>query len=387
MRISIKNKLSKSFAAAAGIAVLGMAASATAEGLPKSMIWTAYGTTSSGYAQAVAIGNVLKNEFGTSLRVLPGKNDISRMTPLKIGKAGYCACGIASYFGQEGVMQFATASWGPQPLRAIMTSKGSFGLGLAIAKDAGVEKLSDLKGKRIAWVRGSDALNIAATAFLAYGDLTWDDVKKVEFPGFKDSIDGVINGQIDAAFSSTVSPHIKRLAASPRGVVWSTLPTNDNAAWNRMNEVAPYFSPVKATVGAEISKDKPWTGAGYPYPILVTNASQSADEVYTLTKAMVENFDGFKDNAPGAKGWNIDNQNFEWILPYHEGAVKYFKEIGKWSDSAQKHQDTLVKRQNVLAKSYAAYKATKPSKDEFKAGWTKARAEALAAANLAVNFN
>ncbi|MBL4906185.1 MAG: TAXI family TRAP transporter solute-binding subunit [Sneathiella sp.] len=387
MHISIKKKLSKSIAVTVGLAAVSLASPASAEGLPKSMIWTAYGTTSSGYAQAVAIGNVLKNEFGTSLRVLPGKNDISRMTPLKIGKAGYCACGIASYFGQEGVMQFATASWGPQPLRVIMTSKGSFGLGLAIAKDAGIEKLSDLKGKRVAWVRGSDALNIAATAFLAYGGLTWDDVKKVEFPGFKDSIDGVINGQIDTAFSSTVSPHIKRLAASPRGVTWASLPTTDSAAWKRMNDVAPYFSPVKATVGAEMSKDKPWIGAGYPYPILVTNASQSADEVYTLTKAMVENFDGFKDNAPGAKGWNIDNQNFEWILPYHEGSVKYFKEIGKWSDSAQKHQDTLVKRQDVLAKSYAAYKATNPSKDEFKAGWTKARVDALAAANLVVNFN
>lgn len=386
MRTSIINKLSISLAAAAGLAAVS-ASTASAEGLPKSMIWTAYGTTSSGYAQAVAIGNVLKNEFGTSLRVLPGKNDISRMTPLKVGKADYCACGIASYFGQEGVMQFATDSWGPQPLRAIMTSKGSFGLGLAIAKDAGVKDLSDLKGKRVAWVRGSDALNIAATAFLAYGGLTWDDVTKVEFPGFKDSIDGVINGQIDAAFTSTVSPHVKRLATSPRGVTWSTLPADNKDAWKRMNDVAPYFSPVTATVGAEISKDKPWVGAGYPYPILVTNASQSADEVYTLTKAMVEKYDGYKDNAPGAKGWGIDNQNFEWILPYHEGSVKYFKEIGKWNDAAQKHQDTLVKRQQVLADAYKAYKATNPSKDAFKAGWTKARAEALAAAKLAVNFN
>ncbi|MEP3247430.1 MAG: TAXI family TRAP transporter solute-binding subunit [Sneathiella sp.] len=387
MRTSIINKLSFSLAAVAGMAVVSTASLVSAEGLPKSMIWTAYGTTSSGYAQAVAIGNVLKNEYGTSLRVLPGKNDISRMTPLKVGKADYCACGIASYFGQEGVMQFATASWGPQPLRAIMTSKGSFGLGLAIAKDSGVVNVSDLKGKRVAWVRGSDALNIGTTAFLAFGGLTWDDVKKIEFPGFKDSIDGVINGQVDAAFSSTVSPHIKRLAASPRGVTWSTLPANDADAWKRLNAVAPYFSPVTATVGAEISKDKPWTGAGYPYPILVSNADQPADEVYTLTKAMVEKYDGYKDNAPGAKGWAIANQNFEWILPYHEGSVKYFKEAGKWTDAAQKHQDLLIKRQGVLAKAYKAYAATKPSKDDFKAGWTKARAEALAAANLAVNFD
>ncbi|WP_169568290.1 TAXI family TRAP transporter solute-binding subunit [Sneathiella limimaris] len=383
MHISRTGNFGKAIAVAAGL-VAGIATSAGAADLPKSLIWTAYGTTSSGYAQSVAMGNMLKNEYGTSIRVLPGKNDISRMTPLKVGKADYCACGIASYFGQEGVMQFATPDWGPQPLRVIMTSKGSFGLGLAVAGDAGIKTPADLKGKRIAWVRGSDALNIGAEAMMAFAGLTWDDVTKVEFPGFKDSIDGVINGQADAAFSSTVSPHLKRLAASPRGITWTPMAADDAKGWSQLNGVAPYFSPTKAVVGAEISKDKPWNGAGYPYPILVTNAPRSADEVYTLTKALVEKHDAYKDNAPGAKGWHIDSQSFEWILPYHEGAVKYFKEIGKWSDAAQAHNDGLIKRQDVLMKAYAAYKATNPSDDEFKAGWSAARIKALEAAGLPV---
>lgn len=383
MRSLQTGKYVKSVAIAIGLAA-GLVATATAADLPKSLIWTAYGTTSSGYAQSVAMGNMLKNEFGTSIRVLPGKNDISRMTPLRVGKADYCACGIASYFGQEGVMQFATSTWGPQPLRVVMTSKGSFGLGLAIAGDAGIAKVEDLKGKKIAYVRGSDALNIGTEAMLAYAGLTWDDVIKVEFPGFKDSIDGVISGQADAAFSSTVSPHLKRLGASPRGITWTPMAADNKKGWEMLHDVAPYFSPTKAVVGAEISKDKPWQGAGYPYPILVTNSDRSADEVYTLTKALVENFDAYKDNAPGAKGWSIDSQNFEWILPYHEGSVKFFKEIGKWSDAAQAHNDALIARQDVLMKAYAAYKETKPEVDAFKAGWTQARIDALKTAGLTI---
>ena len=125
--------------------------------LPGQLAWTAYGTTSSGYAQAVAIGNMLKNRYGTALRVLPGKNDVSRMTPLKDGKADMCACGIASYFGSEGVMLFAKKGWGPQPIRVLRTSMGAFGLGLATAKDVNVATMADLKGKRVAWVRGGDA--------------------------------------------------------------------------------------------------------------------------------------------------------------------------------------------------------------------------------------
>ena len=124
-----------SVVAAAAVAVAGLAAGALAAEvkLPKNMTWTAYGTTSSGYAQSVAIGNMLKNRHGTTLSVQPGKNDISRMTPLRDGNADFCACGIASYFGQEGVALFASAKWGPQPIRLLLSSKGGFGLALATA--------------------------------------------------------------------------------------------------------------------------------------------------------------------------------------------------------------------------------------------------------------
>ncbi len=88
------------------------------------------------------------------MRILPGDNDVSRMTPLKQGRVDLCACGIASYYGAEGVMMFADRDWGPQPLRVITTSTASFGLSLAVAGDLDVETPADLAGKRIAYIRG-----------------------------------------------------------------------------------------------------------------------------------------------------------------------------------------------------------------------------------------
>lgn len=352
--------------------------------LPESMIWTAYGTTSSGYAQSVAIGNMLKNRHGTTLAIKPGKNDISRMTPLKQGKAGYCACGIASYFGSEGVALFASAAWGPQPIRVLMTSIGSSGLGVGSAKDADIMVPADLKGKRVAWIRGGDALNVGVTAYLAFGGLTWDDVTKVEFSGFSASWKGLINNQVDAAFASTVTPLSKQLAASPRGVRWITLPHDDTAGWKRLHAAAPYFLKHMATVGSEISKDKPWEGSTYSYPILVTNASQDADEVYSLVKAMVEGYDDYKGGAPGAKGWALESQNFEWVLPLHEGAIRYFKERGVWTDAAQKNTDDLIARQGAIADAWTAFTAASPPKDKvaFKTAWMAARAKSLEGAGL-----
>lgn len=53
--------------------------------MPDTMAWTAYDTGSAGYNQAVAIGAALQDALGVNLRVLPGKNDVSRTEPLRQG--------------------------------------------------------------------------------------------------------------------------------------------------------------------------------------------------------------------------------------------------------------------------------------------------------------
>jgi len=238
---------------------------AIADGVPKKTTWTAYNTTASGYAQAVAIGNMLKKHYGTNMRVIPGKNDISRMAPMRDGKADYCACDIASYFGQEGVFLFADKDWGPQPTRLLMSNSGSFGLAVATAKDANIMTLADLKGKRISWVKGGDALNWNVGAYLAFAGLTWDDVEKVVVSGFGASFEAIVNGQSDAAFASTVSGSVKKLAASPRGVHWPEMTHSDSEGWKRAMTAAPVYGKVKATIGSGVSKDNPADLAAYPF--------------------------------------------------------------------------------------------------------------------------
>jgi TRAP transporter TAXI family solute receptor len=269
-----------------------------------------------------------------------------------------------------------------------MTAIGGGGIGLAVAKDTGVKSYNSLKGKRVAWVRGSPALNSNVASFLAYGGLTWKDVKKVEFGGFKASVDGVINGQADAAVMSTTTPHATRLAASPRGLIWPQMDPKDKTSWDRLWKVGPWFQQHIATSGAAVSKAKPWIGAGYSYPILVSNDSQKTDLVYNLVKAINTVYPDFKNSAPGANGWSKKAQNFQWVLPFHDGSIQFWKEAGLWTADAQKHQDKLVKRQDVLVSAWKKYKASKPpSGDAFTKGWMKARSSALKSAGLPVVFN
>jgi TRAP transporter TAXI family solute receptor len=346
--------------------------------LPPTLAWSAYNTGTTGYNQSVAIGKALKDKYGTSLRVVPGKNDISRLTPLRSGQVQFVANGGATYFAFEGLSDFAAAEWGPQPLQLLMSASSDANLSVGTAKDANIKKPADLKGKRVAWVRGADALNIGVEAILAFAGLTWNDVKKVEFPGFGASWEGMVNGQVDAAFASTVSGSVKKLEASPRGIFWPPLAHNDTAGWRRLLDVAPYFVKHTATIGAGIGKDNPHEGGAYPYPILITLAGQEGGLVYSLTKAINSEYANFKDAMPEMKGWALERQAFKWAVPYHKAAVKHWKEIGAWTADMDAHNAKLLKRQNVLADAWATMKGKNiADKEAFKSAWQKVRAEAL----------
>ncbi|WP_198174401.1 TAXI family TRAP transporter solute-binding subunit [Mesorhizobium xinjiangense] len=375
------------FSAVCLVATL-LAGTATAGDLPAQMKWTAYPSDTSGYAQAIAIGNMLKDKEGTRVAVLPGQNDIARLTPIKNSHAEYCMCGVAAYFGAEGVTNFAAPNWGPIPLRMIMAKIDGSGVGFATRGDAGIETAADLRGKRVPFVKAADALNLPLNSVLAFGGLTRDDVETIEYSGFSAMWDGVINDQSEVAFATTLTPKSAQLASGPSGIHWIPLPFDDEEGWKRLQEKAPYISKRVVTDASGLEKGKSFEGAGYPYPFLVTTDAQSEAEVYALTKAMVENFDDYKDAAPGAEGWALKVQELQWVIPFHEGTIRYFREAGIWTDEADKHNRDLVKRQDVLKEAWNSFDmASAGEGEEFATKWLTHRAEALKAADMPVIFD
>lgn len=350
--------------------------------LPRTMTWSAYNLGTTGYSQAVGIGKMLKDRYGVNLRVIPGKNDVSRLLPLIKGRVQLSANGVATYFAQEGVFQFAERNWGPVPLRLLMVSNGDSNQALAVATDTGISQFSELRGKRVPFVRGAPSLNVSTEAFLACGGLTWADVERVEFPGYVAMWNGIVNNQIDAAYATTVSGPTRKLEASPRGISWPTAPHDDAGCWQRILAVAPYFIPHIATRGAMISEDSPHEGGTYPYPLLTGLDTTDAELARSLVLALHQYYDDYKDSDPGSIGWALERQVFDWVVPYHDGAIAAYRLLGVWSDEHQRHNDELIRRQRVLADAWSSYLASEPTDDGFRDGWMAARVTALEAAGF-----
>jgi hypothetical protein len=106
--------------------------------------------------------------------------------------------------------------------------------------------------------------------------------------------------------------------------------------------------------------------------------------VYWLTRVMHENYDTYKDADPGAIGWALEFQVFDWVVPYHEGAVRYWKEIGAWTDEHDAHNQALIRRQQVLSDAWQEATARRiRNQDEFLAAWHALRAQRLTEAGFA----
>jgi len=375
------------FHTAAGALALALATSVQAQKLPSTLTFTAYDTGSSGFNIAVAVGKTLKDKHGTDVRVLPAGNDVARLAPLKANRAQASAMGIGVYFAQEGVFEFGVKDWGPQPLRLILASSACNAISLGVARDTGVKQIRDLKGKRIGMVVGSPALNQNAFAILAFGGLTRNDVKLVEFSSYGAMWKGIINNEVDAAIASTISGQAKEAEASPRGLVYPPTPAADREGWARLNKFGPYYAPHKATCGVGITAANPVELPNYPYPIFMAYAQQPAELVYNLAKAMINGYDAYKDGAPGADGLELKRQILTWALPYHEGTVQAMKEAGVWKAEHDSHNQNLLRRQQTLASAWSAYLKTSPADDAaFRKGWMSARSAALRKAGMETIF-
>jgi len=366
------------------IAALAFGLRAQERKLPGTLTLTAYDTGSSGFNIAVAVGKALKERAGSDVRVLPAGNDLARLAPVKAGRAQLSATGIGAYFAQEGVFEFAIDGWGPQPLRLLLSATDCNGLTLGVAADTGVKAVKDLKGKRVGMVVGAPALNQGALAVLAFGGLTKKDVSLVEFSSYGAMWKGLVNNQVDAAFGSTIAGQAKEVEASPRGLVFPPTPAADAAGWARVRTIGPYIAPQQVTCGPGMSAAQPRELPSYPYPIFVAYAQQSSELVYALTKAMLAHYPAYKDGAPGAAGLELKRQNLSWVVPYHEGAVRAFREVGAWKPEHDAHNQGLVKRQDTLLAAFRAFTKSKPPSDEasFRSAWMTARAAALAKAGL-----
>ncbi len=355
----------------AALAALGRAGSALAQSeLPSTMIWSTYDVGSTGYVEASAIADAFGKKYGSRVRLQPSGTAIGRVKPLLDGRVSHAWLANELFFATEGIYEYCTPELGPQNLRTLAGRLNAFSI--VVTATSGVKKAEDLKGKRFAIAKANSSVNIKSLPILAFGGLTWDDVELVEVPSYGASIRALIEGRADAAGVAPAAAALRELEASPHGIAWVPLPPDNKEGWARAKRVVPFIDPLEESIGAGLSKENPVWMMGYRYPMITVPADSSADQAYAMLKAVAESYDLFKDAAPIMPRWNIKLAGTPPMdAAFHEGAIRYLKEIGQWSDENQAWQDGMLKRHAAMQAAWKEFIGSSEAKSADEEGLRK----------------
>lgn len=191
--------------------------------------------------------------------------------------------------------------------------------------DSGVDNITDLKGKRLNI--GNPGSGTRGTWEVIEKALGWsrDDLKLAAELKSAETGQALCDDKIDAYFW---------LVGHPSALTQETLATCDSHLVNARGEEidklvadTPYYR--KATIPAGMYGDNPdieTFGVGATF---VTSADVSDDVVYTVVKAVFDNFDQFKALHPAFQHLKEEEMIKDGLsAPLHPGAVKYYKERG-----------------------------------------------------------
>lgn len=226
--------------------------------------------------------------------------------------------------------------------------------GFTIRQDANISKVADLKGKPVAaGYAGNQIIHLVLEAQLATVGLSWDDVVGVPVTDIAAGMKAVRENRAIAAFGG--APSTAPALEVDSAVTLTNLSFGD---WDP-NDIANFPADMLAEMrkripGAAATLVKGGTGwvkrdsVGISYPIiLVANAQLSDATAYEIVKGLWENDTELHPISDWLAGWKKETFfNPVPPTPYHPGAIRFFKEVGVWTDEAEKnHQELLQQAQ------------------------------------------
>src|SRR5215211_3415383 len=192
----------------------------------------------------------------------------------------------------------------------------------------GINSMKDLKGKRVSTGSGGSATEVMAFRVIEAAGLDKDRDLKRERLGVAESVNAIKDRKIDAFFwvGGIPTAAVTDLAATP-GVKMKLIDHGDLA--DKMNaKYGKLYSAGTIAPGAYPGTDKPNTIVDV-WNILVTGDRMSEDDAYKIVKTLVEKKADLVAVHKEAESFSLDNQVQERSpIPFHPGALKYFKEKG-----------------------------------------------------------
>jgi TRAP transporter TAXI family solute receptor len=266
------------------------------------------------HTTASAIAKVLKEKGGLNVLVQPTAGE-STLIPLVA--RGESDIGIANIFEME---EAKKANPDLRLIGSLHTLTGAFW----VRKDSTMKTIADLKGKRV--VMGFSAMRTIdpmIKAILATGGLTEADVKPVLVPNVVRGAEDFASGASDMFFFAFGAAKVREVDATVGGIRALEIPESGMAA---AKKIVPqgYLTPAAPNpffVGVE----KPM-GVYTWDNMLFTNTKVKDEVIAKIIDTLENNKPDLIAVQPALRGFSANKLYKSYDIPYHPGALKYFKD-------------------------------------------------------------
>lgn len=277
------------------------------------------------YAVGAAVSKVLAETGNIQSRVQPSSGT-GTMIPLV--NSGEVDMGFANtlelYDAFHGVGTFDKR---PNPKLRTVGVIFPIRVGLFVRADSPIKTIADMKGKTVAYgFTSQEIIKKTIDAMLATGGLSVNDLKTVLVPNLIRGVDELVAGRVDITTFAVGSAKVAEADAAV-GIRFIPLPEGPQSLAALKKEFptaylgkvspAPNFAGVKEPISIMF----------YDYTVFAS-ADMAADRVKTITKLIAENKDALGKAHPLFRGMDAARLYTNIKVPYHDGAVAYFKEKG-----------------------------------------------------------
>ena len=229
-----------------------------------------------------------------------------------------------SYFAVRG-----EASWDkPYDIRAVATLAPNVAMFITRA-DAGIRSIKELKGKRVIVGPSGAGLEMFVRPLVEAHGLGWDDFTRLN-ANQSDAVDQLGDGAADAAFLGGAVPTAAiSQAASTYTVAFVPY---DEAVRQKLIADYAFFDAAVVPAGTYRGLNEDFQGLNVGSMHLITSAAQDEELIYQITKTMWEHRGEIAEQHAAGKAINEKNVARDTGVEYHPGAIRFYKEIGIWSE-------------------------------------------------------
>jgi TRAP transporter TAXI family solute receptor len=272
------------------------------------------------YPLGGAIQNIIeKNVPGASMMVTPGAG-ISNVKGVETGKAdlGF-GNSVSTVDGVHGRAPFDAKTANVRQLATLYFQY----FHMVALSSAGIKTPADLRGKALTTQqKGNTGEQMTRQTLEVYG-LGYDKLSKVSHGSYNDSVAQMQDGQSQVYTLITTVPASSVMdLASSRDIIVLEIPDEKLKALQKIN--GGYDKRIiKAGSYPKQNKDVQTIGT---WTHLIVSSKVPDETVYKITKALADNVVALGDVVKAVQGLTVADMATDVGVPYHPGALKYYKE-------------------------------------------------------------